>query len=106
MPDFQVDINMKEFRYLKNVSTIEIESDKCIGCKMCTVVCPHAVFRMNESKAVIDDKDGCMECGACTINCPTEALKVKPGVGCATYIIQTWYKGDKAECGCCDGGGC
>jgi ferredoxin len=42
-----------------------------------------------------------MECGACAINCPTEAVRVTPGVGCASYIIQGWIKGkDNASC-CC-----
>ncbi|MBW2428943.1 MAG: 4Fe-4S binding protein, partial [Deltaproteobacteria bacterium] len=40
----------------------------------------------------IRDLDGCMECGACAQNCPTNAIRVTPGVGCASYIIQTWIK--------------
>ncbi|MGD9281389.1 MAG: 4Fe-4S binding protein, partial [Desulfobacterales bacterium] len=50
-------------------------------------------------KARIHDLDGCMECGACAKNCPTAAIAVSPGVGCASYIIQTWIKGkDVAVC--------
>jgi len=97
---------MKKLRYLKNVSTLKLNSEKCIGCGMCKTVCPHAVFSIADRKAQIIDLDGCMECGACTKNCPVVALSVKPGVGCAAYIIQTWYKGDKAACGACGPGCC
>jgi ferredoxin len=41
-----------------------------------------------------------MECGACAKNCPTEAIAVTPGVGCAAYIIQTWFKGKNTTV-CC-----
>ncbi|MBT3182857.1 MAG: 4Fe-4S binding protein [Deltaproteobacteria bacterium] len=97
---------MRIFRYLKKVSTLKLNTDKCVGCGMCKNVCPHAVFDITEGKAHIIDLDGCMECGACSKNCPVDALSVTPGVGCASYIIQRWYKGDKAECGCCDSGSC
>jgi ferredoxin len=60
---------------------------------------------MSGKKTRIDDVDGCMECGACAKNCPADAISVTPGVGCASYIIQTWLKGkDAAACGnseCC-----
>ena len=90
---------MKELRYLPGVSTLGLDIGRCIGCGQCTLVCPHAVFVITDRKARIVDKDGCMECGACATNCPVEAIMVKPGVGCAGYIIQTWFKGkDAATC--------
>jgi NAD-dependent dihydropyrimidine dehydrogenase PreA subunit len=63
---------------------------------MCEIVCPHGIFSMGNKKARIVDLDGCMECGACAKNCPTDAVHVTPGVGCASYIIQTWIKGKNA----------
>jgi ferredoxin len=42
-----------------------------------------------------------MECGACALNCPVAAIEVTPGVGCASYIIQTWIKGKDAVIECC-----
>lgn len=91
---------MKTFRYLENVSTLTLNKETCIGCGECTRVCPHGVFELSDKKALIRDKDGCMECGACALNCPVEALSVSPGVGCAAYIIQKWFKSeDKASCG-------
>jgi len=67
---------------------------------MCEIVCPHGVFSLHSKKARIHDLDGCMECGACAKNCPTEAIAVAPGVGCASYIIQTWIKG-RNPAACC-----
>ncbi len=95
---------MKTFRYIADVSTLELNKNACVGCGQCELVCPHGVFLINEKKAAIIDLDGCMECGACANNCPTQAISLTPGVGCAAYIIQTWIKGkDKASCdiGCC-----
>ena len=96
---------MKEFRYITDVTTLKLDKDKCTGCRICTTVCPHNVFTIQEKKALIQDIDACMECGACALNCPVEAVTVTPGVGCAAYIIQSWIVGkDKASCGsgsCC-----
>lgn len=91
---------MKGFRYLEGVSTLKLSKEACTGCGMCMNVCPHRVFEMSAKKAGIVDKDACMECGACAMNCPAGALSVTPGVGCASYILQTWFKKDKAECSC------
>lgn len=68
-------------KYLKNVVTLKLNTDKCIGCEMCVTVCPHNVFSINESKAKIQNKDLCIECGACATNCPSKAIEVKSGVG-------------------------
>lgn len=92
---------MKEIRYLKSVTTVAVDTNSCVGCGVCTVVCPHGVLSMDNKKAQIIDSDGCMECGACANNCLVEAIQVNPGVGCAAYIIQTWIKKDKSECACC-----
>jgi ferredoxin len=92
---------MQNFRYLNNVTTLELDVEKCIGCGMCGIVCPHTVFKVENPKARIVDQDACMECGACAANCPTAAITVTPGVGCAFYIIQTWIKRKDAVIECC-----
>ncbi len=79
---------MKNLVYIKNVATLKLDTDKCNGCRMCVNVCPHAVFELNNRKAVIMNKDRCMECGACSLNCPENAIMVRSGVGCAAGIIQ------------------
>lgn len=87
-------------RYLKDVSTLKMDSVKCTGCGMCIEVCPHRVFALNNGKAEIIDQDSCMECGACVKNCPFNALEVKPGVGCAAAIIKGWLTGTEPSCDC------
>jgi NAD-dependent dihydropyrimidine dehydrogenase PreA subunit len=84
---------MKTLRYIDGVVTLSLSEERCIGCGMCIEVCPHGVFVLNGKKAKIRDKDGCMECGACAMNCSVEAIKVTPGVGCASLIINRWLKG-------------
>lgn len=93
--------------YLKNVSTLTLDADKCIGCGMCTTVCPHGVFAVADRKAAITDLDSCMECSACVKNCPVSALNATPGVGCAAAIINGFLTGTEPSCGCSDSGsGC
>ena len=91
---------MGELVYLRDVVTLELNKEKCVGCGMCLIVCPHAVFEMNGKHVRIEDRDACMECGACAQNCAAGAIQVTPGVGCASYIIQTWIKG-KETANCC-----
>lgn len=91
---------MNRQRYLKNVVTLKLDVDKCIGCGLCTIVCPHAVFEMRGEKAVIVDRDACMECGACVLNCSVDAIQVRPGVGCATAVIIGTLRGTEPTCSC------
>ncbi len=79
---------MSEFHYLENVVTLTCDQDKCIGCGMCTVVCPHAVFVLRDKKAVMERRNLCMECGACMKNCPAGAITVEAGEGCVRGIIN------------------
>ncbi len=85
-------------RYLKNVVTLKLDQEKCTGCRLCTIVCPHQVFAMNSKKAMILDRNACMECGACALNCPAGAIVVIAGVGCATAVINSKLKRTQAAC--------
>ena len=87
-------------KYLKDVTTLSLNADKCVGCELCTVVCPHGVFDVDNKKALIVGKDFCIECGACALNCPIKALEVKPGVGCAAAFIAGWITGSEPNCDC------
>lgn len=89
---------MKKMIYLKNVATLQLNEKKCSGCGMCLLVCPHAVFSMNNGRIQIENKDACMECGACAMNCPTEALSVQQGVGCAAAVINSALGRDGSSC--------
>lgn len=96
---------MKNFSYLRNVSTLALDTEKCVGCGRCLEVCPHQVFSLAGRKARIIDFNACMECGACARNCPAHALFVDAGVGCATGLINEWlleqkfYRVRKQCCG-------
>jgi NAD-dependent dihydropyrimidine dehydrogenase PreA subunit len=72
---------MQDFRYIEDVATLVLDEQKCIGCGLCTEVCPQAVFEIQRKKARIVDFNACMECGACVSNCPADAISVSPGVG-------------------------
>jgi NAD-dependent dihydropyrimidine dehydrogenase PreA subunit len=89
---------MTNHRYLKNVVTLKLDSERCTGCRRCTKVCPHAVFEMKDRKAMIVDRDACMECGACARNCAFQAIEVEAGVGCAAAVIFGALTGGKPSC--------
>ncbi|NQU24789.1 MAG: 4Fe-4S binding protein [Candidatus Nealsonbacteria bacterium] len=91
---------MTELRYLSDVVTLELDTEKCTGCGTCVTVCPHAVLAIEQGSARIVDRDACMECGACAGNCPAEALSVESGVGCAAAIIIGAIRGTSPNCAC------
>ena len=94
-------------KYLKNVVTLKLYTDKCTGCARCIEVCPHNVFELKDKKIVIINRDSCIECGACVKNCPFNAVEVNPGVGCAAAILNGWLTGSEPSCDCSsDSGGC
>ena len=82
------------------INTLEYDADLCNGCRMCSMVCPHDVFAVNNGKAEAVHAVACMECGACQLNCPQGAIKVDSGVGCAAAMIMAALTGKKkATCG-------
>ena len=91
---------MRQFIYLKNVVTLALDEEKCIGCGVCLIVCPHAVLSMNAKHVRIRNRDACMECGACAQNCTTGAVTVEVGVGCAAAIINSALGRKNSSC-CC-----
>lgn len=68
-------------KYIKNVVTLKLDIEKCVGCGLCVTVCPHNVFAIQNKKAVIVNKDNCIECGGCMNNCENKAITVSQGVG-------------------------
>ncbi len=92
-----------DYRYLRNVATLQLDEERCTGCGMCLDVCPHDVLGRAGKRVRILDRDACMECGACAVNCVFEAITVKAGVGCATAIIKGSLTGKEPTCGCSEG---
>lgn len=83
------------------INTLQYKPELCIGCEMCSIVCPHGVFVLKENVAKLVSPEACMECGACQLNCPTGAIKVDSGVGCASAMIIAALSGKKEPtCGC------
>jgi ferredoxin len=91
---------MGQLTYLKDVVTLKLEREKCIGCDICLLVCPRAVLSLTNGKIEIANRDACMECGACARNCPAEALNVRSGVGCAAAVINAMLGRKSSSC-CC-----
>lgn len=92
-------------QYIKNVATLALNAERCVGCSRCVDVCPHNVFDIADGKARIIRRDDCVECGACALNCPAAALSVHAGVGCASAIVRSWFTGGEPSCDC-GGGSC
>ncbi|MEW5795201.1 MAG: mercury methylation ferredoxin HgcB [Candidatus Zixiibacteriota bacterium] len=90
---------MVGLRYLSNVVSLELDRSKCNGCRKCVEVCPHAVYVIEEKRAIIVDRDACMECGACAQNCEPGAITVRSGVGCAAAFIYSALTGTEPCCG-------
>jgi carbon-monoxide dehydrogenase iron sulfur subunit len=51
-------------------------SEKCIGCWTCIMVCPYGAIKRDGIKKIVFKCDLCLETGepACVKNCPQEAL--------------------------------
>ena len=91
---------MERLVYLKDVVTLRLDPEKCVGCGACLLVCPRAVLSPNHRSVEIVNRDACIECGACSRNCPFDAVTVQAGVGCATAVINSML-GRKGSACCC-----
>lgn len=52
-----------------------VDMEKCIGCGICSKVCPAATIEMTNRKAEVK-LDGCRGCAACEQRCPVYAIKM------------------------------
>jgi formate hydrogenlyase subunit 6/NADH:ubiquinone oxidoreductase subunit I len=62
---------------MKRVS-IEVDKDKCIGCKLCSLACPTDCLDFDEEQnnPVILSTRHCLVCHNCEDQCARSALKV------------------------------
>ena len=70
---------------------IQIDLEKCTGCKKCVLACPFGAIELIEKKAAIN-YDECTICGACANACEFEAIVIERGAGKGTENIEE-YKG-------------
>ena len=70
---------------------IQIDLEKCTGCKKCVLACPFGAIELIEKKAAIN-YDECTICGACANTCEFEAIVIERGAGKGTENIEE-YKG-------------
>jgi len=60
---------------------VVLDNDRCIGCKMCILVCPFGVLNVNRDGTIVIKCDLCIERleegedPACVSACPTRALR-------------------------------
>ena len=60
---------------------VEIDTDLCDGCILCTVICPAALLvpvgkKQDRKSAVREGQDNCLGCACCEAICLTNAIKV------------------------------
>ena len=85
-------------------TSLAYHPDRCINCRRCTQVCPHAVFAEGSERVELARPAACMECGACALNCPVQAITVQSGVGCAWAMISAALRGKDMDTECSCGG--
>jgi len=72
--------------YYRGRQLLDIE--KCIGCGMCSRVCPNDAVKMveyNDKKCPEIHMGKCCFCGLCAEHCPTQALQMTSYVFIAGY---------------------
>lgn len=70
---------------------IQVDIEKCTGCKKCVLACPFGAMELVEKKAQIN-YDECTICGACADACEFDAIEIERGAGKGTENIEE-YKG-------------
>lgn len=66
------------------MSRIIINENRCKGCGLCTISCPHDLVQMSESfnakgyrpAAFVDPEGRCTACSSCATMCPDVAIVV------------------------------
>ena len=61
---------------MKRVTLLaKVNKDKCVGCKICTKVCPVLAISVENRKAVVNEEK-CRACGNCEQRCPFNAIEM------------------------------
>jgi heterodisulfide reductase subunit A len=54
----------------------EVDDKLCIGCGVCTKLCPYNAISKNEEELAVVNKLMCKGCGVCGASCPESAIKI------------------------------
>ena len=56
--------------------TVEVDSEKCIGCEECVSICPVDVYEMQNEKSVPVNAEECIGCESCVEVCEQGAITI------------------------------
>ena len=54
----------------------EVDNEKCIGCGVCSKICPEKSIQINKNKKAEIDYNYCKGCGICAEECPIKCIKM------------------------------
>jgi len=55
---------------------VVIDSEKCIGCGVCTEICPKKILYIQENICKVTDEKKCDKLKGCETVCPVAAIKI------------------------------
>ena len=69
---------------------ISIDTEKCNGCNMCTIICIVNLWKMREGIAHIIDnyEEKCLECGSCAQVCEPAAITFRYPAGGTGIVFE------------------
>ena len=57
--------------------TVKVDDSKCVGCSLCTKICPTGTLKMDkDSKKAYTTDIACDNAFGCLYVCPTKALEI------------------------------
>lgn len=56
--------------------SVEVDTEKCVGCGECVDICPVDVFELQDEISVPVNEEECLGCESCIEVCEEEAITV------------------------------